>query len=160
MKKKYLILGGIALLVLVGVAVLAYIQKDKNNENGPTTVIYAGKLDGAEETRQEAVEMAEYKSITMEEAKEIFATPGEYIILDVRRGDEYAEGHIPGAINVANESIETKPPVELPDMDRTIYVYCRSGRRSKEAAEKLSAMGYGNIVECGGILDWTGEVEK
>ena len=80
--------------------------------------------------------------------------------MDVRRADEFAEGHIPGAINIANEDILSAEPAELPDKDQVIYVYCRSGNRSKQASEKLAAMGYTNIVEFGGILDWTGEVER
>lgn len=82
-----------------------------------------------------------------------------YVILDVRRPDEYAAGHIPGAINVANETIGTAEIPELPNKDQLILVYCRSGRRSKEAAEKLVKLGYTNIVEFGGILDWKGEIE-
>ena len=105
-------------------------------------------------------EGAEYTSITMEDAKEIFQEKGDYLIVDVRRADEFAEGHIPGAINIANEDIVSSEPAELPDKDQVIYVYCRSGNRSKQASAKLAAMGYTNIVEFGGILDWTGEVEK
>ena len=96
----------------------------------------------------------------MEEAKEVFATPGNYIILDVCRADEFAEGHIPGTINVANEDIGAEQPAELPDLDQVIFVYCRSGRRSKEASAKLATLGYTNIYEFGGILDWDGEIEK
>ncbi|MBO4680103.1 MAG: rhodanese-like domain-containing protein [Lachnospiraceae bacterium] len=96
----------------------------------------------------------------MEVAKEVFETPGDYIILDVRRADEFAEGHIPGAINVANEDIGSAQPSELPDLNQVIYVYCRSGRRSKEASSKLAELGYTNIYEFGGILDWDGEIEK
>lgn len=105
-------------------------------------------------------EGTEYTSITMEDAKEIFQEKGDYLIVDVRRADEFAEGHIPGAINIANEDIVSSEPAELPDKDQVIYVYCRSGNRSKQASEKLAAMGYTNIVEFGGILDWTGEVER
>ena len=101
-----------------------------------------------------------YTSITMEEAREIFATDGDYIILDVRRADEFAAGHIPGAINVANENIADAQPAELPDKDQVIYVYCRSGNRSKQASAKLAAMGYTNVIEFGGIIDWTGQIEK
>ncbi len=101
-----------------------------------------------------------YKQITMEEAKEIFKTPGDYLIVDVRRPDEFAGGHIPGAINVVNEEIGSEQPVNLPDLNQTLYVYCRSGNRSKQAATKLAAIGYTNIIEFGGILDWTGEIEK
>lgn len=119
--------------------------------DGPTAVFLAGKLGGESE-------MAEYRSITMEEAKVIFKESGDYIILDVRRADEFAAGHIPGAINVANESIVDEAPSELPDKNQIIYVYCRSGNRSKQASAKLAAMGYNNIIEFGGILSWTGEV--
>ena len=96
----------------------------------------------------------------MEIAKSIFEVPGDYIILDVRRPDEFAEGHIPGAINYANEDIIDKEPEVLPDKNQTIYVYCRSGNRSKQASEKLANMGYKNIIEFGGIIDWTGDLEK
>ena len=104
--------------------------------------------------------MADFQSITMEEAKKIFETEGDYIILDVRRADEFAKGHIPGAINIANENIKDTEPVELKDKNQTIYVYCRSGNRSRQASAKLAAMGYTNIIEFGGIMDWTGEIEK
>ena len=104
--------------------------------------------------------MNKFKSITMEEAKKIFEKSGEYIILDVRRADEFANGRIPGAINFANEDIITEQPAVLPDKNQIIYVYCRSGRRSKEASAKLAAMGYTNIIEFGGIIDWTGSIER
>ncbi len=100
-----------------------------------------------------------YRQITMDEAVAMMAQETGYIILDVRRPDEYAAGHIPNAINVPNESIGTTEISELPDKDQLIMVYCRSGRRSKEAAEKLVKLGYTNIVEFGGILDWKGEIE-
>ena len=99
-----------------------------------------------------------YRQISMDEAVTMMAEETGYIILDVRRADEFAAGHIPGAINVANESIGTEEIPELPDKDQLIMVYCRSGRRSKEAAEKLVKLGYTNIVEFGGILDWKGEI--
>ena len=100
-----------------------------------------------------------YRQISMDEAVTMMAEETGYIILDVRRADEFAEGHIPGAINVANESIGRDEIPELPDKNQLIMVYCRSGRRSKEAAEKLVKLGYTNIVEFGGILDWKGEIE-
>ena len=98
-----------------------------------------------------------YRSITMDEAVDMMAKETGYIILDVRRPDEFAAGHIPNAINVPNETIGTAEIPELPNKDQLIMVYCRSGRRSKEAAEKLVKLGYTNIVEFGGILDWKGE---
>ena len=101
-----------------------------------------------------------YRSITMDEAVTMMAEESGYIILDVRRPDEFAAGHIPNAINVPNESIGTSEIPELPDKNQLIMVYCRSGRRSKEASEKLVKLGYTNIVEFGGILDWKGEIVK
>ena len=99
-----------------------------------------------------------YRSITVDEAVTMMAQETGYIILDVRRPDEFAAGHIPNAINVPNETIGTAEIPELPDKNQLIMVYCRSGRRSKEASEKLMKLGYTNIVEFGGILDWQGEI--
>ena len=98
-----------------------------------------------------------YRQITMEEAVTMMEEETGYIILDVRTAQEYSEKHIPGAINIANESIGTEDIPELPDKDQLILVYCRSGNRSKQASEKLVKLGYTNIVEFGGINDWTGE---
>ena len=99
-----------------------------------------------------------YRQITVDEAVAMMEQETSYIILDVRRPDEFAAGHIPNAINVPNETIGTSEIAELPDKDQLIMVYCRSGRRSKEASEKLVKLGYTNIVEFGGILDWKGEI--
>ena len=99
-----------------------------------------------------------YHQISQDEAKAMMALDDGHVVVDVRRQDEYDEGHIPGAILVPNESIATEPPEALPDLDQIILVYCRSGRRSKEAAGKLAQIGYTNIYEFGGIIDWTGEI--
>lgn len=99
-----------------------------------------------------------YRQITQEEARRIMEEEADCIILDVRTEEEYDGGHIPGAINIDNDDIGTDAPAELPDKDRLILVYCRSGRRSKLAAEKLAALGYTRVVEFGGIMTWTGEV--
>ena len=101
-----------------------------------------------------------YKQITMSEAVEMMESESYYIILDVRRPDEFAAGHIPNAINIPNESIGTGEISELPDKDQLILVYCRSGNRSKQASQKLVKLGYSNVVEFGGINDWKGEIEK
>ena len=101
-----------------------------------------------------------YRQISMDEAVKMMRDEKDYIILDVRRPDEYAGGHIPGAINVPNEEIGTAEIAELPSKSQLILVYCRSGRRSKEAAGKLAKLGYTNIVEFGGIQDYKGEIEK
>lgn len=165
MKKRYIVwITAIALLIVIGIFIyqrihISFYSNEKGKSvsviggsDGPTSVFIAGKLAGEDSVS--------YESISMEEAKVIFAEKGDYIILDVRRADEYAEGHIPGAINIANEDIRDEDPAELPDKEQVIYVYCRSGRRSKEASETLAALGYTNVIECGGILDWTGEIEK
>jgi len=101
-----------------------------------------------------------YRQISMDEAVKMMRDEKDYIILDVRRPDEYAAGHIPGAINVPNEDIGTAEIAELPDKSQLILVYCRSGRRSKEASAKLVKLGYTNVVEFGGIQDYKGEIEK
>ena len=101
-----------------------------------------------------------YTQITMSEAVEMMESESDYIILDVRRPDEFATGHIPNAINIPNESIGTDEISELPDKDQLILVYCRSGNRSKQASQKLVKLGYTNVVEFGGINDWKGEIEK
>lgn len=101
-----------------------------------------------------------YKQISQDEAKEMMARDDGHIIVDVRRQDEYDEGHIPGAILIPNESINTTRPKELKDLDQIILVYCRSGRRSKEASDKLAKMGYTKVYEFGGIITWTGETVK
>ena len=103
---------------------------------------------------------AVYVNITSEEAKEIMDTEEGYVILDVREQDEYDAGHISGAILIPYTQIEVKANEMLPDKDQLILVYCRSGRRSKIAAEALAELGYTNIKEFGGILDWPYEVEK
>ena len=101
-----------------------------------------------------------YRQISMDEAIKMMRDEKDYIILDVRRPDEFAEGHIPGAINVPNEEIGAAEIAKLPDKSQLILVYCRSGRRSKEASEKLVKLGYTSIVEFGGILDYKGEIQK
>ncbi len=98
-----------------------------------------------------------YRQISQEEAKKMMELDDGHVIVDVRRQDEYDAGHIPGAILIPNESILSERPAELPDLEQIILVYCRSGRRSKEASQKLAGMGYTNVYEFGGIIDWTGE---
>ena len=101
---------------------------------------------------------AAYRQITQETAREMMQADDGHIVIDVRRQEEYDSGHIPGAVLVPNESIGTVQPDALPDLHQVILVYCRSGRRSKEAAQKLADIGYTQVYEFGGILDWTGEI--
>ena len=102
-------------------------------------------------------EESTYRQVNAEEAATMMEEESSYIILDVRTTEEYSEKHIPGAINIPNETIGTEDIPELPDKEQLILVYCRSGNRSKQASEKLVKQGYTNIVEFGGINDWTGE---
>ena len=113
----------------------------------------AQKLDG-----DGMIGKTTYIQIDQEKAKGMMAVNDGHVVVDVRRADEYASGHIPGAILIPNESIGTEKPNQLPDKDQIILVYCRSGNRSKQAAQKLADMGYTNIYEFGGINTWTGEV--
>ena len=99
-----------------------------------------------------------YTQISQDEAKQMMQQDDGHVIVDVRRPDEFAAGHIPGAICIPNETIGSDQPEEIPDLAQVILVYCRSGNRSKQAAQKLFDMGYTNVYEFGGIIDWTGEV--
>lgn len=98
-------------------------------------------------------------NITAEEAKVLMDSGESHIILDVRTQEEYDQGHIPGAIVIPDTQIKARAEEMLTDKDQLILVYCRSGRRSKLAAEILAELGYTNIKEFGGIIDWPYEVE-
>ena len=102
-------------------------------------------------------EAVSYRQISMDEAITMMEEESGYIILDVRTPEEFADKHIPGAVNIPNETIAAEEIPELPDKDQLILVYCRSGNRSKQASEKLAALGYTNVVEFGGINSWPGE---
>ncbi len=124
------------------------------------TILLAVLTLGGCAAGKDAVNDMTYRQITMNEAVELMNNETDYIILDVRRTDEFAAGHIPNAINLPNEDIGSDEISELPNKDQLILVYCRSGNRSRQASEKLAALGYTNIVEFGGIVDWPGEIEK
>ncbi len=120
-----------------------------------------GGADGPTEILvSEKGEKVMYKQITAEEAKKIMDSGEECVILDVREQNEFDAGHIPGAILIPYTEIDQKAEEMLPDKDKQILVYCRSGRRSKIAAESLAKLGYTDVKEFGGIIDWTYEVEK
>lgn len=100
-----------------------------------------------------------YHKISAKEAKEMI-DGGEVTIVDVRTEDEYAETHIPDAILVPNETIGDEAPAALPDKDAVLLVYCRTGVRSKEASDKLVDLGYQNVYDFGGIVDWEYETVR
>ena len=102
----------------------------------------------------------EYKRISMDEAKTLMEKEEGYILLDVRTKGEYESGYIPGAINIPLSDIDEKIISSLPDKSQMILVYCRSGNRSREASDKLSKLGYSNVLEIGGINAWKGEIVK
>lgn len=116
--------------------------------------------DAGEEKNGAADKEASYISITPKEAKEIMDSDTDYIILDVRTQEEYDAGHIPGAILIPDFEITARAEEELTDQDQVILVYCRSGRRSKLASAELAEMGYTNVKEFGGIIDWPYEIEE
>ncbi len=109
-------------------------------------------------TMIEKNEFGTYKHISQAEAMKIMAGDEPYVIVDVRRPDEFAKGHILGAINVPNEGIADEQPAELPDLDQVLLVYCQTGRRSAAASKKLTDIGYTRVLEFGGIMTWKGEV--
>lgn len=123
------------------------------------TVKENGKISITEKKPEE--EKLTYKSVSMAEGIKLMSKDSDFILLDVRRPDEFAAGHIPGAVQLTNESMTKENTAEvLPDKAQKIYVYCRSGRRSKLASQKLVDWGYSNVVEIGGIIDYDGEIEK
>lgn len=101
-----------------------------------------------------------YKRISMDEAKTLMEKKEGYILLDVRTKGEYESGYIPGAINIPLSDIDEEIISSLPDKSQMILVYCRSGNRSREASDKLSKLGYSNVLEIGGINAWKGEIVK
>ena len=113
---------------------------------------------GASNQSAERAAESTYSQISQNEAMEMMARDNGHVVVDVRRQDEYDAGRIPGAILIPNESIGRDPPEALPDYDQIILIYCRTGNRSKQAAEKLVTMGYTNIYEFGGINTWTGDI--
>ena len=150
--------------VLTGNTVLTLEYKRPWEEKEPLetkvyniTVDERGKITMSE---TENVKLT-YKSVSMDEGLKMMADSSDYILLDVRRPDEFAAGHIPGAVLFTNE-LMTKADAEklLPNKNQRIFVYCRSGRRSKEASQKLVDYGYSNVIEIGGILDYSGVIEK
>ena len=101
-----------------------------------------------------------YMNINAEKAKEMMENLDEFVLLDARSEEEFSEGHIPGAIVIPHEVVSERAEAEIPEKDVPVFVYCRSGRRSKIAAEELVSLGYSEVYEFGGIIDWPYEIEK
>ena len=140
----------IVLLIIIGIfSVFGFSCSKTGNEKQDLVMSKEGKTG----------KKAEYKKITSDEAKKMMETQ-KAIVVDVRTLEEYNEGHIPNAISVPLETIENEAEAKLKNKDALILVYCRSGRRSREAALKLIEKGYTNVIDFGGIQDWNGEVVK
>ena len=140
----------IVLLIIIGIfSVFGFSCSKTGNEKQDLVMSKEGKTG----------KKAEYKKITSDEAKKMMETQ-KAIVVDVRTLEEYNEGHIPNAISVPLETIENEAEAKLKNKDALILVYCRSGRRSREAALKLIEKGYTNVIDFGGIKDWNGEVVK
>ena len=124
--------------------------------------VFAGctQKTNTEQTEATQVNIGTYYQIPQDEAKRIMDEKSDYIIVDAREQSEYDEGHIKGAIVIPYTEIEQKAEEMLPDKEQLILVYCRSGRRSKIAAQSLANMGYTNVKEFGGIIDWQYGIEK
>ncbi|MDY3929739.1 MAG: rhodanese-like domain-containing protein [Clostridia bacterium] len=145
------------ILCILSAVIGIFLTACGNNSNigiiggadGPTEIIVSEKG-----------EKSMYEQITADEAKKIMDSGEEYILLDVREQDEFDEGHIPGSILIPYTEIDRKAEEILSDKDKQILVYCRSGRRSKIASESLARLGYTNVKEFGGIIDWPYETEK
>lgn len=134
---------GCILMLIISLSLFGFTscQEENNNQESTTALIT-------------------YEQITPEEAKKIMDTQKAYVIIDARTEAEFAEGHIEGAILIPEYEIEQKAEQEIPDKDTLILVYCRSGRRSKIAAEALINLGYTNVKEFGGIIDWQYDIVK
>ncbi len=148
--KKYFITTIVAVML-----VLAGCSCSKGADNTANT---SSSTNVNEENKNMMANNKTYKQISQEEAKEMMKKDDGHIIVDVRRQDEYDNGHIVGAILIPNESIGTSQPEQLKDLNQIILVYCRTGNRSKQAAQKLADMGYTKVYEFGGINTWDGDV--
>ena len=116
-------------------------------------------LSKTKKDTEDTAEKAAYHKISAEEAYEMMASQ-EVVVVDVRTREEYDGGHIENAVLVPNESIGSEMPEALPDKEATLLIYCRSGRRSKDAAQKLLSLGYQNVYDFGGVIDWPYELVK
>ena len=144
------------ILFLISLTLCIFLVACVNNDTG----IINGANGSAEIFVGEKGENSMYVEITATEAKKIMDSGDDYVVLDVREQTEFNAGYIPGSILIPYTQIDAKAETMLPNKDKQILVYCRSGRRSKIASESLAKLGYTNVKEFGGIIDWPYEVEK
>ena len=132
------------IIILVIIVVIGIFLKNRNSK----------------EDNKNTVKDANIQYVSMNDIEKIMNENENYIILDVRTIEEYNDGHIPSAICIPNETIDENVVNKLPNKEQLILIYCRSGNRSKQATIKLKDLGYLNLIEFGGIIDWPGEIEK
>ena len=132
------------IVILVIIVVIGIFLKNRNSK----------------EDNKITVKDANIQYVSMNDIEKIMNENENYIILDVRTIEEYNDGHIPSAICIPNETIDENVVNKLPNKEQLILIYCRSGNRSKQATIKLKDLGYLNLIEFGGIIDWKGEIEK
>ena len=132
------------IIILVIIVVIGIFLKNRNSK----------------EDNKITVKDANIQYVSMNDIEKIMNENENYIILDVRTIEEYNDGHIPSAICIPNETIDENVVNKLPNKEQLILIYCRSGNRSKQATTKLKDLGYLNLIEFGGIIDWPGEIEK
>ena len=136
----------IALLICTGFFIYKVNNKNKTTKSNSTTTSTA--------------KTNEIRHVSMDDIVKIMDENKDYVIVDVRTPDEYKEGHIPNAINIPNETINETVYNKLKDKNQLILIYCRSGSRSRQAAYKMQKLGYTNLVDFGGIINWKGKIEK
>lgn len=147
--KKNIIIAIILIAVLICIGFLIYKTNNKNKitKSNSTVTTSTAKTN-------------EIRHVSMDDIEKIMNENKNYVIVDVRTPDEYKEGHIPNAINIPNETINETIYNKLKDKDQLILIYCRSGSRSRQAAYKMQKLGYTNLVDFGGIINWKGKIEK
>lgn len=147
--KKNIIIAIIIIAVLICIGFLIYTTNNKNKitKSNSTATTNAAKTN-------------EIRHVSMDDIVKIMEDNKDYVIVDVRTPDEYKEGHIPNAINIPNETINETVYNKLKDKNQLILIYCRSGSRSRQAAYKMQKLGYTNLVDFGGIINWKGKIEK
>ena len=147
--KKNIIIAIIIIAVLICIGFFIY----KTNKTNKTTTSNSAANTSASKTN-------EIRHVSMDDIVKIMEENKDYVIVDVRTPDEYKEGHIPNAINIPNETINETVYNKLKDKNQLILIYCRSGSRSRQAAYKMQKLGYTNLVDFGGIINWKGKIEK
>ena len=154
MKKLFLLI----LSLLLVCSMVSCVQNQENESSEPEEPAIEMPTETPEEPVEEPDVVGNIIYSNMTDIKTIMEENDDYIIVDVRTFEEYCEGHIPGAINIPHEDIVDTEPELLANKEQMVLIYCRSGNRSKQAAEKLANMGYTNLIEFGGIIDWDGEI--